>query len=460
MFPEEEDQEDSKDSKNGKQSKSCTNRYIYVHELDTKYNDDLLKHCDLLNKWYNMCQYFDNSGLGQDLGNPQRLFLPSGWYSTNQFSLEVIFHQRMKQYDCLTNDSSQASAIFVPYYAGLDVARYLWDNYNTSIRDSDSLELFKWLREKPEWDVMNGRDHFLVTGRISWDFRRAVDEDSAWGNKILNLPESQNMTMLTIESSPWNKNDFAIPYPTYFHPSTDEQVHQWQSKMRKQKRRSLFCFAGAPRPGMDNSIRGDIMEQCNSSKKKCKMLECRDDKQNCLNPVNVMRMFQSSIFCLQPPGDSFTRRSTFDSIVAGCIPVFFTPASAYVQYIWHLPKDYKSYSVLIPESDVKNKKVTIERVLSKFSKSKVMGMRNEVLKLIPKVVYADPRSRLEGLEDAFDLTVTGVLGRIEELRREMSEGRNTSDEFDGESSWKYYSFGTTQKHKWDHYFDRSNRMKS
>jgi hypothetical protein len=31
------------------------------------------------------------------------------------------------------------------------------------------------------------------------------------------------MTLLSIESSSWN-NDFAIPYPTYFHPSKKSQV--------------------------------------------------------------------------------------------------------------------------------------------------------------------------------------------------------------------------------------------
>ncbi|KAL9170995.1 hypothetical protein ABFS82_04G181500 [Erythranthe guttata] len=434
--------------------KPCTGRYVYVHELPSRFNHDYIKECKLLNKWHDMCQYFVNSGLGESLGNPQRLFLPSGWYITHQFSLEVIFHNRMKQYECLTNDSSKAAAIFVPYYSGLDVSRYLWDSDKASVKDSDSIELLKWLREKPEWKLMNGRDHFLVSGRITWDFRRAVDNYTEWGNKLMVLPESQNMTMLTIESSPWDKNDFAIPYPTYFHPRTDEQVLEWQNKMRRQKRRSLFCFAGAPRPNMEDSIRSEIMSQCAAAPKKCRLIECKNDKHNCLKPANVMRMFQNSVFCLQPPGDSFTRRSTFDSILAGCIPVFFSPGSAYVQYLWHLPKDHGSYSVLIPEGDVKRKGVSIDSVLSRIPRSRVSAMREKVIKLIPSVVYADPRSRLKRLDDAFDLTVRGVVRRVEALRKEMKSGRNHSGAFDSESSWKYYTFGTTAEHEWDHYFKR------
>ncbi|GAA0142821.1 hypothetical protein Leryth_002770 [Lithospermum erythrorhizon] len=435
--------------------KSCEGRYIYVHELPSRFNNDLLQQCKSLSKWENMCKYLANSGLGPDLGNPQRLFLSSGWYETNQFSLEVIFHNKMKQYECLTDDSSKAAGIFVPYYPGLDVARYLFSSYNMSVRDAASLDLVKWLREKPEWKSLWGRDHFMVAGRISWDFRRVVDEDSAWGNKLMLLPETQNMTMLTIESSPWNKNDFAIPYPTYFHPAKDDDVLQWQNKMRRTKRRVLFSFVGGARPKMERSIRGEIMDQCVASRRKCRLLQCQEKSNKCLRPAYVMKNFQISDFCLQPSGDSFTRRSTFDSILAGCIPVFFSPGSAYVQYLWHLPKEYTKYSVLISEEDVKAKKVNIENVLSRIPKSKVAAMREEVIKLIPKVVYADPRFILERVEDAFDLTVNGVLERVNGFRKEIREGKSISLSFDEESSWKYYTFGLTGKHEWDHFFLRT-----
>ncbi|KAI5666002.1 hypothetical protein M9H77_15855 [Catharanthus roseus] len=357
----------------------CKGRYIYVHNLPSCYNQDLIKNCKLLNQWTNMCPSLVNMGLGPDLGNPQRIFLNKGWFNTHQFNLEVIFHNRMKQYDCLTNDSSKAAAIFVPYYAGLDVSRYLWSSKNASVRDYDSVNLVKWLKERPEWKRMWGKDHFLVAGRITWDFRRGTNDDSGWGNNLMRLPESQNITMLTIESSPWHRNDFAIPYPTYFHPSSDNDVLLWQSKMKRQKRKNLFCFAGAPRPNMVDSIRDEIMEQCKTSRRKCRLLECTNNRNKCHKPVYLMKMFQTSIFCLQPSGDSFTRRSTFDSILAGCIPVFFSPASAYVQYLWHLPKEFSKYSVLISEDDVKNKTINIDNMLSQIPRSKVSAMREEAM---------------------------------------------------------------------------------
>ncbi|XP_050238608.1 probable xyloglucan galactosyltransferase GT11 [Mercurialis annua] len=444
--------EEQEISNSDSDSDSCSGRYIYVHDLPSEYNQDLLKNCLSLSEWSNMCSSLSNFGLGPKLRNSDRIFSNSGWFETNQFTLEVIFHNRMKQYNCLTNDSSLASAIFVPYYAGLDVSRYLW-NSHTSLKDYYSLNLVKWLREKPEWKRMDGRDHFLVAGRITWDFRRLSDSNSDWGNKLMLLPESRNMTLLTIEASPWHQNDFAIPYPTYFHPSSDNQLIQWQNRVRKIKRRFLFSFVGAPRPNMTDSIRGEIISQCQATRsRKCKLLQCASGSNKCYKPVNVMRIFQSSTFCLQPSGDSYTRRSAFDSILSGCIPVFFHPGSAYVQYLWHLPKDYTKYSVFIPANEVKNGSANIERILSRITKSKIASMREQVINLIPGIVYADPRSNLENLEDAFDITIEGVFERVDKIRSEIREGKNVNGFVGEEFSWKKRFFGTIGEHEWDHFF--------
>ncbi|KAL0370415.1 UNVERIFIED_CONTAM: Xyloglucan galactosyltransferase MUR3 [Sesamum angustifolium] len=334
-------------------SDPCGGRYIYVHDLPPRFNVDMLKECRSLSLWTNMCKFTTNAGLGPPLENVEGVFSDTGWYGTNQFAVDVIFSNRMKQYECLTNDSSLAAAVFVPFYAGFDIARYLW-GHNVSTRDAASLDLVDWLVKRPEWGIMGGKDHFLVAGRMTWDFRRLTDQESDWGNKLLFLPAAKNMSMLVVESSPWNANDYGIPYPTYFHPAKDADVFIWQDRMRKLERKYLFCFAGAPRPDNPKSIRGQIINQCKNSKV-CKLLECDFGESKCHSPSSIMQMFQSSLFCLQPQGDSYTRRSAFDSMLAGCIPVFFHPGSAYTQYTWHLPKNYSQYSVFIPENDIHKK---------------------------------------------------------------------------------------------------------
>ncbi|XP_074270224.1 putative xyloglucan galactosyltransferase GT11 [Silene latifolia] len=167
-----------------------------------------------------------------------------------------------------------------------------------------------------------------------------------------------------------------------------------------------------------------------------------------------MNLFQKSDFCLQPPGDSYTRKSTFDTILAGCIPVLFHPGSAYVHYIWHLPKDYSRYSVFIPMDEVMEGKVSIEKILLKIPKEKIRAMREEVIKLIPRIVYANPNSDVDDLEDAFDVLVQGVLSRVEKLKREINEGKNATSEsvVPDTLAWKYKFFGDLENKDWDKYF--------
>ncbi|XP_072975642.1 xyloglucan galactosyltransferase KATAMARI1 homolog [Typha angustifolia] len=424
----------------------CVGRYIYVHDLPHRFNSDMLRDCHILSAWTDMCRFISNAGLGPRLNGADGVFSNTGWYATNQFSLEVIFHNRMKQYECLTTDSSRASAIFVPYYVGLDLARYLW-GYNISMRDSTSLDLVRWLKSRPEWAPMGGKDHFLVAGRITWDFRRLTDEETNWGSKFLLLPETKNMTVLVIESSPWHSNDFGIPYPTYFHPSNYYEVVSWQNKMRGMNRPWLFSFAGAPRPNQMASIRGRIIDQCLTSAH-CKLLECDFGASKCHSPSSVMNLFQNSVFCLQPQGDSYTRRSIFDAMVAGCVPVFFHPGSAYVQYTWHLPKDYTKYSVFISEDEVREGKVRIEEVLQRYSDEEVRAMREEVISMIPRLIYKDPRYKIESEKDAFDVAVEGVIERVSKVREGVSPA------FTEEDSWKYALLGRGGKHEWDDFFSQ------
>ena len=100
----------------------------------------MLTDCRTLIKWIDMCPSLMNSGLGPMVENPQGVLSDRSWFETNQFLLEVIFHRRMKQYKFLTSNSSLASAILVPFYAGLDVGRKIWD-YNTSVRDSSGYDV-------------------------------------------------------------------------------------------------------------------------------------------------------------------------------------------------------------------------------------------------------------------------------------------------------------------------------
>lgn len=51
-----------------------------------------------------------------------------------------------------------------------------------------------------------------------------------------------------------------------------------------------------------------------------------------------------------------------------------------------------------------------------------MAMREQVIGLIPKIIYA--QKKLEKYEDAFDITIKNVLERIKGARRLIREGKD------------------------------------
>ena len=84
-------------------------------------------------------------------------------------------------------------------------------------------------------------------------------------------------------------------------------------------------------------------------------------------------------------------------------------------------------------------------------------MREEVISLIPRLVYADPRSKLETLKDAFDVSVQAVIDKVTNLRKDIIEG-HTDENFIEENSWKYALLDEGQRevgpHEWDPFFSK------
>lgn len=95
--------------------------------------------------------------------------------------------------------------------------------------------------------------------------------------------------------------------------------------------------------------------------------------------------------------------------------MFFWIKSAYLQYNWHLPTEYSSYSVFIPKADIRSG-AKIEDILQKIPPAKVKQMQETVLAMIPSLVYAGPEHELLKFKDAFDTTIDQVMANFDRLR--------------------------------------------
>ncbi|XP_009788542.1 probable xyloglucan galactosyltransferase GT17 [Nicotiana sylvestris] len=393
----------------------CKDNYsVYIYNLPSKFNFDLLEDCSSLNIYTDMCPHVTNNGMGKPLPEMGS----SSWYTTHQLIGELIVHARIENHPCRTEDAEKASLFYVPFYGGLHASsKFREPNY--TIRDALAVELVEYVEEQKWWKRNNGRDHFMAFGRTAWDFMRTDDVPDFGANKLLNMSPVQNMSVLLVERHPWEgHNQHGIPYPSYFHPSALSEMIEWQDRVSYMDRPHLFSFVGAPRTGKKKVVTRDrVIKQCEESSK-CLILKCGKGPSKCHKPRQVLNVMMKSNFCLQVLGDSYTRRSTFDSILAGCIPVFFSNHTAYSQYQWFLPSDPTTYSVYIDLE--RNHSIGIEEELLKIPMEEVERMRRTVIQLIPTLTYAHPNSTSYGFRDAVDVALKGLSLHVTSLLKATS----------------------------------------
>ncbi|KAI3457678.1 hypothetical protein Pfo_014341 [Paulownia fortunei] len=393
---------------------TCKFGRIYVYDLPTMLNKDLLDNCHELDPWSSRCNAVSNGGFGppaSGLDGVVPMNLTPAWYWTDMYAAEVIYHDRMMNYKCRTLNQNQGTAFYIPFYVGLAVGKYLWFNYTSKDRDFHSVEMLNWVKNQQPWKNSNGSDHFIMLGRLTWDFRRLTDNDDEWGTRFIYMPLMKNVLRLAVERSQWDELEISVPYPTAFHPRSESDIRHWQSFIRARKRSSLFTFVGAIRKKIKNDFRGVLMSYCKNESISCRVVDCAIT--HCYDGAPaILEAFLDSDFCLQPKGDGFTRRSMFDCMLAGAIPVYFWRGSFEYQYEWHLPEAASTYSVFIDHKDVRNDTSIVREVLEKYSREEVKKMRETIVDFLPRLLYSRSETCLGSVDDAFDIAMEGVLRRF------------------------------------------------
>jgi len=396
---------------------ACQGRRVHIYDIPPSFNTALLEFCDGgLVSWIKFCKHHQNYGFGE-LVNASTAIFGDDWYRTDAYMLEVIFLERMQSYPCLTDTPANADMYYIPFFAGLDALPYLYNE--TKRLHQQGLELLAWLRQNAteSWRRYGGRDHFMTAGRTAWDFAIPEEGNKDWGTSLFDLDAMQHVTFMVLERRPWRPNEQAIPYPVGFHPSSAASLMLWVQRVRASERTALFSFSGALRPQQVGSIREILSQQCVSASTNCSRLDCASIKCS-HNPEPIYESLLHADFCLQPRGDTATRRSTIDSIVSGCIPVLFHKDTAETQYTWHLPPDLDSYAVFIPEDCIMNGTCIVKDILMQIPPSQVHKMREKLISMIPNVVYRHPStsSLSQTMTDAFDLAIEGMRSKVDSLK--------------------------------------------
>lgn len=180
------------------------------------------------------------------------------------------------------------------------------------------------------------------------------------GVKVFFMTICQNCTSVVIETSPTftaisgrsRKYWYAALYPSSFHWWEGIKVLPWEvpstSSLPRQvmtttgivdakdypARDILSLFIGSVKTANINSnmFRKTLYSQCQQDVG-CQWYTTAHACNGVVNSTSQLLLFRRATFCPAPAGDSITRKSIFDSLLAGCIPVIFARASM-SQYLW------------------------------------------------------------------------------------------------------------------------------
>lgn len=226
-----------------------------------------------------------------------------GFHDTDQFAFEPIFHARMEPalrwYDSAADAPTRL--VYAPFYLGISSLPYAAPE-----REAQVAEAFLSLAHAHPGKL------FLLP------FSRAHVELLRLG---IVLPE--NVILLTHEKIAAGHRAIAVPYATGFHPATADE---------------------APPPA-DRPVRGALIANWRKGLRERLMAEFRAAEGFVYQPIDVYRdrigwvptddalrttleLRRQTVLAVEPPGDTPSRRSLYESLYCGCIPVVF-PAHGY-----------------------------------------------------------------------------------------------------------------------------------
>ena len=122
-------------------------------------------------------------------------------------------------------------------------------------------------------------------------------------------------------------------------------------------------------------------------------------------PVKIVELMTKSVFCLQPPGDTPTRKSFFDSIESGCIPVIFMQG---IFYPFQDFIDYRKFTVYIDMDSVIVRNENVVDILKDIPRSVVLDMQKSLLQVAPYFQYPPHHTP----HNAFTMTLRALLSRL------------------------------------------------
>ena len=334
--------------------------------------------------------------VGRAFGSPvQADGLPFHVYDGQQFQLGEIVLQRALGYRCRTLDPREADLYLIPAFSHA---------IGRGTRSANNSQLYDWLRRvrKPGdkgsvFEAKGGADHIIIMARdgLPWDevpFPELDYRDGQLGSVIklgiAEYGESWKSQWSDMKGVNVARPDtyHSVPYPAMVHANPTLRGVPW---LRPQWRRNVPLVACAfnPRKHLDTTagmLRHALITNCASHGEPWCALQGPEGQ----NPsqarigdqlwAEFAALYFNATFCLQPIGDTITRKAMVDSLLVGCIPVLFHVGQRQ-QWRWHWGSWVANASVLFDATKVTSGEVDVVAALRSISQRQVAEMQATIL---------------------------------------------------------------------------------
>ena len=336
-------------------------------------------------------------------------------HATWQFSLEVIMHHKLLFSPYRTLNASEADVFYVPYYSSLACLCHKMAPPNQNSITNNVLKLSTFLKQSAHFHAK--KPHLVTISMIE-------REQYLKTCPLLAIQDMSNFRVIGIEEEPrsalrnrmskYTKPLIVAPYPAYGHLDGQAASHDSYINQLLASNRTVFLFlaAGTRRSNpfrasiFDNILSnpschktdlsyGEFTKNINRQNKTLQAKQLPDSvwltTRECQGRHHLFThdWMTRSVFCLQPPGDSPTRKSFYDAIIAGCIPAIFKEKYQ-VKYPFQSNIDYSQFTVSIEEDFIVKNKTSILTMLKNIPQSKIKQMQISMSKVQQYLQYSLP----------------------------------------------------------------------
>ncbi len=330
-------------------------------------------------------------------------------FKTNQYSFPSILEHRLRQSGmCRTLNPFKADLFYAPVLSR-PKGNGEWNATCQRITG-------KMIRKKLVYlNSSNACRHFFAIGKGHTDVTLC---DGWFSNPIRELKPFLRLAYssysFVVDSDGrhfYDENDttsstypnlYSVPYPSSLHFYANKTCPHFSDKFKR--RPSLMSFIGKDNHG-DTLVRRRIHSMCDkyADIQVCDYQERFDLNKN---PTDKSK----AIFCLEPAGDTPTRKSIADSITFGCIPVLFSELTDNVApWFW---LDWKDRArVLVPRSDFVAGRIDLKKLLE--------SIPQELLNLMQRTLKDKARHFQYSIDDDPEDGIRITLDNLNRVAKDM-----------------------------------------